>query len=228
MKTQISLGTRPVWSESSQCAQLVAKDPSFLHADSEVSDQTGRMPRLIWVFAGRTCLFVGFVMMAQIVFQNGMYCVQKTISEDTQGLQLSHSKAFLGHQKKERWRINNDKTKQTAYVRPPTREQRRIATKELPCNGQNEKLLERGRSLTLSVPWRYLSSAFVSKTNYGLERRLYVKLEDWMSNSVDPDETAHYKPSHLDLSCLQKSILSPVAVRQLNKSMKSKPICSPV
>ena len=43
-KTQISLGIRPVWSESSLCAQLVAKDPLFLHADSEDSDQTGRMP----------------------------------------------------------------------------------------------------------------------------------------------------------------------------------------
>ena len=62
-KTQISLGIRPVWSESSLCAQLVAKDPSFLQADSEDSDQTGRMPRLIWVFAGRTCHFVGFVTM---------------------------------------------------------------------------------------------------------------------------------------------------------------------
>ena len=29
------------------CAQWVAKGPSFLHADSEDSDQTGRMPRLI-------------------------------------------------------------------------------------------------------------------------------------------------------------------------------------
>ena len=28
-----------------------------------------------------------------------------------------------------------------------------------------------------------------------------------MSNSVDPDETAH-EPSHLDLCCLQKSIIS--------------------
>ena len=46
-KTQISLGTRPVWSESSLCAQWVVKDPSFLHADSEDYDQTGRMPRLI-------------------------------------------------------------------------------------------------------------------------------------------------------------------------------------
>ena len=61
-KTHISLGIRPVWSESSLCAQWVAKDPSFLHADSEDSDQTGRMPRLIWVFAGRTYYFVGFVM----------------------------------------------------------------------------------------------------------------------------------------------------------------------
>ena len=61
-KTQISLGIRPVWSESSLCAHWVAKDPSFLHADSEDSDQTGRMPRLIRVFAERTCHFVGFVM----------------------------------------------------------------------------------------------------------------------------------------------------------------------
>ena len=53
-KTQISLGIRQAWSETSLCAQWVAKDPSFLHADSEDSDQTGRMPRLIWVFAGRT------------------------------------------------------------------------------------------------------------------------------------------------------------------------------
>ena len=55
-KTQISLGIPPIWSESPLCAQWVhvAKDPRFLHADSEDSDQTGRMPRLIWVFAGRT------------------------------------------------------------------------------------------------------------------------------------------------------------------------------
>ena len=53
-KTQISLGIRPAWSESSLCVQWVAKGPRFLHADSEDSDQTGRMPRLIWVFAGCT------------------------------------------------------------------------------------------------------------------------------------------------------------------------------
>ena len=61
-KTQISLGIRPVWSQFSLCAWWVAKDPSFLHADSDDSDQTGWMPRLIWVFPGCTRHFVGFIM----------------------------------------------------------------------------------------------------------------------------------------------------------------------
>ena len=33
--------------QSLLCAQWVAKDPSYLHADSEDSDQSGQMPRLI-------------------------------------------------------------------------------------------------------------------------------------------------------------------------------------
>ena len=58
-KTQISLGVCPVWSKSLLCAQWVAKDPRFLLANSEDSDQPGRwMPRLIWVFAGCTDDFV--------------------------------------------------------------------------------------------------------------------------------------------------------------------------
>ena len=61
-RLKISLGILPVWSESSLCTQWVAKDLTFLHAHSgEDSDQTGPMPRLIWVFAGRTCHFIGFV-----------------------------------------------------------------------------------------------------------------------------------------------------------------------
>ena len=34
-KTQISLGIRPFWLESSLCSQWVSKDPSFLHVDSK-------------------------------------------------------------------------------------------------------------------------------------------------------------------------------------------------
>ena len=37
-KTQISLGICPVWSESSLCAQWVAKEPGFLQADRKDSD----------------------------------------------------------------------------------------------------------------------------------------------------------------------------------------------
>ena len=59
-KTQISLGICPVWSESSLCTEWVAKDPTFLHANSEDSDQTGQMPRLIWVFDGRTLILLVF------------------------------------------------------------------------------------------------------------------------------------------------------------------------
>ena len=57
-KTQISLGICQS-DQSSLCTQGVAKDPRFLHADSKHSDQTGLMPRLIWVFAGCTGHFVG-------------------------------------------------------------------------------------------------------------------------------------------------------------------------
>ena len=49
-KTQISLGIHPVWPESSLCTQYVAKDPSFLHADSEDSDQTGSYMDLFLYF----------------------------------------------------------------------------------------------------------------------------------------------------------------------------------
>ena len=60
-KTQISMGICPVWSESSLCAQWVAKDPSFLHADSKDSDQTGGDAQagqsLCWTHSH----FVGFV-----------------------------------------------------------------------------------------------------------------------------------------------------------------------
>ena len=59
-KTQISLGICPVWSESSPCAQRVAKDPRFLHADSEDSDQADLSLR--WAHTH----FVGFVMLQLI------------------------------------------------------------------------------------------------------------------------------------------------------------------
>ena len=59
---KMACAQRRLRSGSSLSAQWVAKDPRFLHTDSEDSGQTWRMPRLTRVFAGRTNHFVGFVM----------------------------------------------------------------------------------------------------------------------------------------------------------------------
>ena len=40
----------------------------FPHVDNEDSDQLGRMARLIGVFAGHTCHFVGFVVLRLICY----------------------------------------------------------------------------------------------------------------------------------------------------------------
>ena len=61
VETQISLGIRPAWSEFSLSAWKELGSLATHWSHSEGSDQTGRMPMLIWVFAGRTGHFVGFV-----------------------------------------------------------------------------------------------------------------------------------------------------------------------
>ena len=57
-KTQISMGIRPVWSESSLSAWRNLGSLATHWEHSENSDQTGRVPRLLWVFTGRTLSFV--------------------------------------------------------------------------------------------------------------------------------------------------------------------------
>ena len=57
-KTQISLGIRPVWSASSLFAWRKLGFLATHWAYSEDSDQTGRMPRLFWVFVWRTVILL--------------------------------------------------------------------------------------------------------------------------------------------------------------------------
>ena len=57
-KTQISLGICPIWSEFSLSARRKLGSLATHCTHSEDSDQTGRMPRLIWVFAGRTLILL--------------------------------------------------------------------------------------------------------------------------------------------------------------------------
>ena len=77
--TQISLGICPVWSESSLCTQWVAKDPSVLQVDSKDSDQTGWMPRLIFLRWTHSH-FVGFVMSLLNYVWTGRAPENKTIA----------------------------------------------------------------------------------------------------------------------------------------------------
>ena len=57
-KTLISLGIHPVWSETSLSAWRKLGSSVTHWAHSKDSDQTGWMPRLIWVFAGRTVILL--------------------------------------------------------------------------------------------------------------------------------------------------------------------------
>ena len=59
-KTQINLGIHPVWSESSLPARRNIGSLSTHWAHSEDTDLTGRIPRLIWVFAW--CTLILFVL----------------------------------------------------------------------------------------------------------------------------------------------------------------------
>ena len=47
VKIQIRLRFRAVWSESSVCAFLIAKDAKFLYTNSKDSNKTARIRRLI-------------------------------------------------------------------------------------------------------------------------------------------------------------------------------------
>ena len=63
-KAQISLGICPVWSESWLSNWKNFGSLATHKAHNEDPDQTGWMPRLIWVeFAGRTSHFADFVLL---------------------------------------------------------------------------------------------------------------------------------------------------------------------
>ena len=46
---------------------------------TEKTDQTGQMPRLIWIFAGRTGHFVSLVMRWLVLVMHSYYCITEFI-----------------------------------------------------------------------------------------------------------------------------------------------------
>ena len=80
--TQISLRIHAVWLESSLSARRNFASLAIRNAPSEDSDQTARMRRLIWIFAGRThpkvrFLTFGLVNMNNLI-QSNVECAQLT------------------------------------------------------------------------------------------------------------------------------------------------------
>ena len=70
-KTRISLGIHPVWSWSSLCTLWVAKNPRFLHADSEDSGQTAQADlSLCWAHRS-FCLCSGSIYMLKEESKDG-------------------------------------------------------------------------------------------------------------------------------------------------------------
>ena len=87
-KTRISLGIRPVWS-SLRCPHEEGLGPQLPIECTAKTDQTGRMPRLIWVFTGRTGHFVGFVVQRLIYviqWDTGMFSEMWPLYEQEQSL----------------------------------------------------------------------------------------------------------------------------------------------
>ena len=71
-KTQISLGIRLAWSEPSLCAQWVAKDPRFLHADRE--DWSAQSDLSLQVFVLIVHLFVSYAQVNLCHFFSSSWC----------------------------------------------------------------------------------------------------------------------------------------------------------
>ena len=83
--------TWATWSESSLSAWRKLRSLATNWAHSEDSDQTEWMPRLIWIFAGRICYFVGFVMRRlNFVFSGFPIVLYKGSANPVETLQSLH------------------------------------------------------------------------------------------------------------------------------------------
>ena len=97
---------RPVKSEFSLSAWRNLGSLATIWAHGEDSDQTGQMPRLIWVFAGCTGHFVGFDMLPLIF---SWQCVS---------LQVSFTAYELGHDKTNKMSVRPAKTQISLCICP--------------------------------------------------------------------------------------------------------------
>ena len=124
-KTQISLGIRPVWSGASLSAWRNIGSSAIYWAQWEDSDQTRRMPRLIWVFDGRTCQFVGFC------HEVAQSYIELDISNKQRWRITEHAQNIFSFQttkKKTKTGSNTSDKKRPTFYRPPLKLNKAVKT----------------------------------------------------------------------------------------------------
>ena len=99
-KTQINMGIRPVWSEFSLSAWRKLGSLATPWAHSKDSDQTGQMPRLIWVFTGPT------VILLALSWGGSIIAVLENLNE-------------LQHNKTNKWPVRSAKTQISLLYQMP-------------------------------------------------------------------------------------------------------------
>ena len=92
-KTPISMGIRPVWSESSLSPWRNFKSLAIHWAHSKDSDQTGPPPSLIRVFAGRTLVILLVLSCCSSCVKRLKTCFITSLGEEGSG--LCASRAFV-------------------------------------------------------------------------------------------------------------------------------------
>ena len=167
--------SRPVWSESSLCVQWIAKDTSFLHVDSEDSDQTGRMPRLISIFAVRTAiLLVLSCRGSHVEFNNASvyysYYFKKLCGDSSVWKETSTSAVVNSNYWNVAWTSKLLSWHLQRHV-PRVEPQRQEVCQDKKTNGQMEVILKRTEHAL-----RYISTAFpflqvVHNKDFGMKDR---------------------------------------------------------
>ena len=94
-KTHISLGVPSVWSESLLFEWTNPRSLATHWALSEDSEQTGRMPRLIWVFAGRTLIVLVVSCRGSNFYYPSHWCQRRAAIFDCDNLWRSFHCCFI-------------------------------------------------------------------------------------------------------------------------------------
>ena len=171
-------------------------------AQRRLCDQSGRMPRLIWVFAGRTCHFVGFVM-RRLIFLVQILCITlnckhltlKKVNVKCEANEPRHDKTnkMSVHPAKTQislgigpvWSVFPIRMKKAWVLSYPLSAQRRLWSDW--ADAQADLSLCWAHSHFVGFVMSWLKSIY-SKMNYHNDPK-FSDRQVW-ANSVDPDQTA--------------------------------------